>query len=613
MSITQHTEQVNYKITVGSVTIESGLVTLSVTNQINRIPKARLELNYRDIDSKKEDSNYTIQPATNFDQEQSSEKASFMPGEKITIALGLGNTAEEVFTGYITKQNIVSKSNGVLMLYIDCKHVANKMTLTTHTRFLHHNNDTTDSTGKKIEGINDDQVLQSIVDIYDEFLEINIIDAPETTFNHENMVQYNCSDWDFLVMRAEATGRVCKIQENKIQIIKPETADSALQTLTLGTHIFEYEAEYDETKIVKEITTNNWKIEDQEAISNTERNINANLDASEIQDDYYFNHSSDLSDEETRAWATNKLNRQELGKILGTVKTFGNTKIELASSISISGFNSVWDGITFVSGIKHVMRKGLWHTHLQCGISSNSHAETFNINASDNNELLASSNGLLYGKVIAYKNSGEGYELIEVEIPSINDRNENKPQSIYARLSTLSAGQNGGTVFRPYPDDEVVIGFIDNDPRFPVILGSLYNSTNNFAFGVDDEGKKQPEIGFAFNFNGDERKDKPWKISIHQEEGKMTIASPGGQSFVLDDQEKSIQMAFDDSNGIKITSEGIAMDASKIIMKGTNGIELEGLKIEAKASTSLKLEASTQLELQGKALVSVQGQTTKIN
>jgi uncharacterized protein involved in type VI secretion and phage assembly len=157
----------------------------------------------------------------------------------------------------------------------------------------------------------------------------------------------------------------------------------------------------------------------------------------------------------------------------------------------------------------------------------------------------------------------------------------------------------------------VVIGFINNDPRFPVVLGSLFNSTNEFPYPLD--GDEQKEIGFAFNFNGEKGKDKPWKINIHQEEEKMTIASPNGQSLVLDDKDKSILMAFDDQNSIKITSEGIEMDASKIVMKGTNGIELKGATIEAKADTSMKLEGGTQLELEGKVSASLKGQITQIN
>jgi len=598
----EHIDKVTYQITIGSTTINKGLVALSVTDSLNRIPKARLELNYRDIGVEEQEKNYQIEQASSFDQEEQSTDTTFLPGESITIELGTDNSSQQVFTGYITKQHIVAKNNGVLMLYVDCKHAANKMTLATRTRFLHEA-----SNSKKIETIDDDTILTEIVRQY-EGISLTNVDSAIESFSHENIVQYNCSDWDFLVMRAEATGRVCKVTEQEIQLIEPQITNTVANTLVLGKHIFEYEAEYDETKIAKDITVSSWKIDEKEAQEEQYPNETANKDASKIQDSRYFNHRGDLESDETKAWATNKINRQELGKVLGSVKTFGTTEITIGDSINISGFNSVWDRDTLVSGIKHVVKKGTWHTYLQCGLSSLSHAQIFDIHATANpNELLPSSNGLLYGKVIGYKESTGGHELIEVQILSANESTTN--QNIYARLATPSAGEKGGFVFRPYPNDEVVIGFINNDPRFPVVLGSLYNSQNEYPYALNDD--EQTEIGFAFNFSDD--KAKAWKINIHQEDETMTIASPNGQSFLLDDKAKSIAMAFDDSNGITITSEGIEMDASKIVMKGSQGIELEGMKIEAKADTSMKLEGGTQLELEGKVTASLKGQITQIN
>ncbi|WP_062056396.1 phage baseplate assembly protein V [Aquimarina longa] len=606
MSNNQHIKKVNYLITIGSVTIQQGVVGLSVSNRVNKIPRARLELNYYDTIKEKKEKTIPLQPAASFEQEKPDSKTSFLPGESITIELGMGYDTTEVFTGYITKQHIVANNDGTVFLYIDCKHATHKMTLGTHTRFLHHDVNLNRSSHKKIDPVNDDDILKNIIEQYDK-LSIQIEDQQANAFDHENMVQYNCSDWDFLIMRAEATARVCKIHKNQIHIIHPKVAETTDNELVLGKHIFEYEAEYDETKIAQDITIANWGVKDQAAQNETFKNSNANSDASKIQSNFSFNQGSDLEANEVKTWAENVLNRQELAKIMGTIKTIGNTEIEVADTITISGFNAIWDRDTFVSGVKHTYRNGSWYTYFQCGMSHTSHAEEFNLNPTGQNNLVPSSDGLLYGKVLRYKESEKGHELIEVEIPSTND--EDNKQSIYARLMSTAAGKNGGFVFRPYPDDEVVIGFINNDPRFPVILGALFNSKNKFPYELNDD--TQSEIGFSFNFKNE--KDKDWKISIHQKNEKMTIASPNGQSFTLNDSEKSILMAFDDSNNIKITSEGIQMEASKIALKGTNGIELEGLKIEAKADTSMKLEGGTQLDLEGKVTASLKGQITQIN
>ena len=43
-------------------------------------------------------------------------------------------------------------------------------------------------------------------------------------------------------------------------------------------------------------------------------------------------------------------------------------------------------------------------------------------------------------------------------------------------LATLDAGKERGTFFRPEIGDEVVVGFLNDDPRHPVILGMCHSS-----------------------------------------------------------------------------------------------------------------------------------------
>ena len=601
MNAPQHNAELNYEIMLDGEAVDAGLVALSVTSRINKIPRARLELNYRQMDTEgATERNYTLQGASTFEAEKPAKQANFLPGKRIRINLGRGHSTEEVFTGYITKQQIVAKNNGSLMLYIDCKHAANKMTLAKRTRFLHHDANNGGSANSKIDKVDDDTMLKHIVEEGDYKLRLNIKDDALEQFDHENMLQYNCSDWDFLMMRAEATGRVCQVQGDTIQLLRPELQPTASFEIELGENLLEYEAEYDETRLAEKVQLASWEIDNQGLQMAAEINASNNSEANEIQDDIYLNYGGDLDTKEARAWVKNQLMRQERGKILGTAKILGTTQIKPADTITIKGFNSVWDRDAFVAGVKHVVRAGAWYVYVQCGLNSQSHAETFNLGKTTRSTLVPTTHGLLYGKVVGYKESEEGHELLEIEIPTANEKHQS--QSIYARLATFSAGENGGAVFRPYPDDEVVIGFIDNDPRFPIVLGALYNSKKP---PYDLSNDKQVEVGFSIN---------KWKISIHEEDKKMTIASPNGQHICLDDtdSDKNILLAFNDSNSIKITEQGIDIKASKLTLNGEQGVEIGGAKIEAKADASVKLEGG-QIDLEGKATATLKGQITQIN
>jgi type VI secretion system secreted protein VgrG len=59
------------------------------------------------------------------------------------------------------------------------------------------------------------------------------------------------------------------------------------------------------------------------------------------------------------------------------------------------------------------------------------------------------------------------------------DNGGEDPLSAYVRVAQPWAGLEHGTVFFPHPDDEVVVEFMNGDPNFPLITGSVYNGVNN--------------------------------------------------------------------------------------------------------------------------------------
>lgn len=55
---------------------------------------------------------------------------------------------------------------------------------------------------------------------------------------------------------------------------------------------------------------------------------------------------------------------------------------------------------------------------------------------------------------------------------------ENADCSCYARVSSMWAGKQWGAVSWPRVGQEVVVGFIEGDPDYPLIVGSVYNGVN---------------------------------------------------------------------------------------------------------------------------------------
>ena len=65
----------------------------------------------------------------------------------------------------------------------------------------------------------------------------------------------------------------------------------------------------------------------------------------------------------------------------------------------------------------------------------------------------------------------EGLGRVKVKYPW----RENSPESFWARIAVMAAGNDRGTVWIPEVDDEVLVGFDKGNIEHPYVLGSLWN------------------------------------------------------------------------------------------------------------------------------------------
>ena len=64
---------------------------------------------------------------------------------------------------------------------------------------------------------------------------------------------------------------------------------------------------------------------------------------------------------------------------------------------------------------------------------------------------------------------------------SLQDRDKNgnvDGVDLQSRAILVDAGKQRGQVFWPEPGDEVVVGFLNGDPRQAILLGALHGKTN---------------------------------------------------------------------------------------------------------------------------------------
>ena len=68
----------------------------------------------------------------------------------------------------------------------------------------------------------------------------------------------------------------------------------------------------------------------------------------------------------------------------------------------------------------------------------------------------------------------DGLGRVEVRLLGKQEQ-DNQTATLWARVAVPFAGDNRGAFFIPDVGDEVLVAFLDGDPRWPVVLGSFWN------------------------------------------------------------------------------------------------------------------------------------------
>lgn len=545
--------------------------SIVVNREVNRIPSATLTV----IDGVPALQTFSV-----------SSEDFFVPGNKIEIKLGYSSEEETVFKGIIVKHSIKIRSASSWLI-VECRDEAAKMTVGRKSRYY---------TDKK-----DSDIIEEIIGQHGLKK-----DVKATKPDLKEVVQYDATDWDFIVCRAEANGMIVMVEDGKVIVDEPDAKQRQLTSVQFGATIIELDAEIDARVQSPGIKASGWNPADQ-AIAETEASDTAgkgagNLSPAELADVLGgdardLRHSGNLSQPELQAWADGLMLRERLAKVRGRVKFDGYAEILPGKVLEILGTGERFQGKVFVSGVRHQYAGGNWETDVQFGLNPEPFAETFNLRPLPAAGLLPAVSGLQMGVVTALEGDPEGEDRIKVRLPLVNPQEE----GAWARLATLDAGKERGTYFRPEIDDEVVVGFLNDDPRHPVVLGMCHSSA-----------KPAPEAGKDDNHLKGYVSREKMKFTFDDDKKIITLETPGGNKLMLSDEDKGI--IFEDQNGNKITldDKGITIESAKdLILKATKDLKAEGMNVELKAQTAFKAEGSGNAELAG-ANVSVKGSAATV-
>jgi Rhs element Vgr protein len=400
-------------------------------------------------------------------------------------------------------------------------------------------------------------------------------------------VQFELSDWDFLLSQMDRIGKICLVNDGEVAFKKPDLAASPVLDVLFGATILEYQADIDSRHQLKSVKAKSWDFSQQAitevsaeepAVAEEPGNITATNLADVLGiDDYKLVHSGKLAQEELQAWADAKLMKQRLAKITGSVKFQGYPQLLPGAFIKLNGVGDRFNGPVFVNSVKHEYAKGDWSTEVTYGMRPEwySQAQFPLLAEAEYGRIPSHINGLIIG-IATDLVDPDGENRVKIKIPAISDSEE----GVWARVATLDAGKERGTFFMPEIDDEVIVGFLQNDVSHPVILGMVNSSSLPAPLTASNDN---PEKGYVSR--------EKIKMIFNDAEKSFKIETPAGKKVTISEQDALIKIEDENGNKITMDSAGITIEAAATLtLKGGAEVKIEApsVSVNGSGTTTIK-------------------------
>ncbi|MGN6394805.1 MAG: type VI secretion system tip protein VgrG [Mucilaginibacter sp.] len=519
-----------------------------------------------------------------------SNDALFIPGKNIEILCGYQSDVYTLFKGVIIKHNLKLRGSGS-QLVVECRDKAIAMTLARRNKYFG-------------ENIKDSDAITQIAGQYSGVQ----TDIADMTITSSDLVQYEATDWDFIVARAELNGMLVFTDDGTLSISAPDASSEPVVELSFGATILELDAEIDSRLQYPSITGRTWNASSQEIDSvdaaPPSGTLNGNLSADDLagvfnESSLYLNHGGGLLQTELQAWTDALKLKQVFSKVKGRVRFQGIHNVKPGNIIKLNNLSDRINGNAFVAHIQHHIAHGDWQLDVQFGLDPNWFTEKYETSVKPASALIQAVPGLQIGIVTQLENDPDGECRILVRMPVI-DPDE---QGTWARVATLDAGDQRGSFFLPEIGDEVVVGFLNADPRKAVVLGMLNSSAKSAPLTAADDNNQK---GFVTR--------SKMKLIFDDDKKSVTLETPAGKKFAVDENAGVIKMQDENNNSITMDSSGITIETKgTLTLKAQQDFSVEGMNVSLKANASASVEGTGSLEVKSSGSATLKGAIVQIN
>lgn len=565
-----------FAVTVGGAELDPAVrddvLRIEVCEEVGKLARASILLRNWDDDA---------QAVTH------SEAGLFEPGAEIEVQLGYQGALETVFAGVVAE--LAGSFNGQRQptFEVGCRCKGILLAGARRSRIA--------------EDVADGDVVSTLAS--DAGLQADAEAGAQQPF----AVQRSLTDWEYLRARADALGMALYVRGDSVVFKPPAASGGAALTLEWTANVLELSLRRDLGGRPESATAAGWDpagldAADAEAapgdvgVSNGARpTLDADLGTAGWAGlGERIARAGAVAPDELDLLAKGRMRAAALAHGSGSGRIAGLPTLRIDSVLEVERVGDALGGSFYVSAVRHVYDPTGYTTEFQLGLPA---------------PLLPGRSqrpaGLAIG-VVDDIDDPDAWGRVRVSFPWLDP----DVDSVWARLALPAAGPERGFFFIPEVGDEVVVGFLDEDARYPVVLGSLWNGSHAPPEPLDaqknDVRALVSRAGHKLTF--DDGDSAPL----------VTVETAAGQTLTLDDTSGSEKIELKDKTGNTITmsSDGIAIEAASgdLSLTAASGkVAIEGLELEAKGSSSAKIESSATLDIKASATLGLKGALVNIN
>lgn len=178
---------------------------------------------------------------------------------------------------------------------------------------------------------------------------------------------------------------------------------------------------------------------------------------------------------------------------------------------------------------------------------------------------MATQQGVFTASVVDNRDR-EGLARVLVRVPGVAET------GVWARLATMMAGRDRGTLFIPEVGDEVLVVFEQGDLRAPYIIGSLWNGNDKPPAGDASTKLIRSRSGLT--------------IRIDDKASSLVIETPGGQRITLEDTPGSVRIEDSNGNSVTLAPAGVTVTASVKVTLNASTVDVTAGMVTVNAGMS---------------------------